>query len=108
MSEGRNDFKQEWPKIKKQLFNFSKQAVDMAQKGEEEFVRLSQKGKLHLNATTLSLKKNYLHHLIGQEYTRAKCPAAPTPKLKQLIEKVNKIDQEKKIVDRQIKSKRYQ
>lgn len=106
MSKVKNDFNHERPKIKKQLLNFSKHAIDMVQKGKEEFVRLSQKGKLHLNVTTLSFKKNHLHHLIGQEYTMAKCPSTPTPKFKQLVEKLSKIDQEKKAVERQIKSKR--
>ncbi len=104
MSEGRNDFKQDWTKIKENLLDFSQQALDMAKKGEEQLIKFSQKGRLHLNSAALKLKKEHLYHLIGQEYIRAKCPAAPTPKLKRLIDELNKIDQERKILARKIKS----
>ena len=106
MSEGKNDFKQDWTKIKEQLLDFSQQAIDMAKKGEEQIVKFSQKGRLHLSSATLKLKKEQVLHLVGQEYIRAKCPAAPTPKLKRLIDELNKIDQERKILAKQIKSKR--
>src|SRR5262245_51833993 len=96
-------FTKEWPKIKKQLLDFSQQAVQMAKKGEKEFVRLSHRGKLHINSTALTLKKEHLYHLIGQEYVRAKCPAAPTPKLKQLVGEFEKIDKEQRGLERQIK-----
>lgn len=104
MTNEQKDFKKEWPKIKKQLLDFSQQAVQMAKKGEKEFVRLSHRGKLHINSTALTLKKEHLYHLIGQEYIRAKCPAEPTAKLKQLIEEMQSIDKEQKTLDRQIKS----
>ena len=104
MSEEKRNFKKEWPKIKKQLLDFSQQAVHMAKKGEKEFVRLSHRGKLHLDSTALSLKREHLYHLIGQEYVRAKCPAKPTAKLKQLIEEVDQIEKEQKALGRQIKT----
>ena len=100
----KKDFKKEWPKIKKQLLDFSQQALHMAQKGEKEVVRLSQRGKLHLNSTALTLKKEHLYHLIGQEYIRAKCPSAPTAKLKQLVDEFNKIEKDHKALERQIKT----
>ena len=103
MTEERK-FTKEWPKIKKQLLDFSQQAVQMAKKGEKEFVRLSHRGKLHINSTALTLKKEHLYHLVGQEYLRAKCPSAPTLKLKQLVEEFSKIDKDQKALDRQIKS----
>jgi hypothetical protein len=104
MTEKKKDFKEEWPKIKQQLLDFSQQAVQMAKKGEKEFVRLSRRGKIHLDATALRLKQEHLYHLIGQEYVRAKCPAAPTAKLKQLIAEVNQIEKEQKTLGRQIKT----
>ena len=97
-------FKEDWPQIKKQLLDFSQQAVQMAKKGEKEFVRLSHRGKLHLNSTALTLKKEHLYHLIGQEYIRAKCPSEPTPKLKQLVDEISRIEREQKTLERQIKS----
>ena len=103
MTDERKDFKKEWPKIKKQLLDFSQQAVEMAKKGEKEFIRLSERGKLHINSTALTLKKEHLYHLIGQEYVKAKCPAAPTAKLKQLIEEIEKIEKDRRTLDRQIK-----
>lgn len=84
--------------------DFSRQAVQMAKKGEKEFIRLSRRGKMHLDATALGLKKEHLYHLIGQEYIRAKYPSTPTPKLKQLIAEFERIEKEKKSLGRQIKS----
>ena len=104
MTDERKNFKKEWPKIKKQLLDFSQQAVQMAKKGEKEFLRISHRGKLHINSTALTLKKEHLYHLIGQEYVRAKCPSAPTAKLKQLLEEFSKIEKDQKTLDRQIKS----
>ena len=103
MSE-RKDFQKEWPKIKKQLMSFSQQAMQMAKKGEREFVRLSKRGKLHLDSTALNLKKEHLYHLIGQEYIRAKCPDKPNAKLQQLIDEVASIDKEQKTLKHQISS----
>ena len=102
MSQGERNFKEEWPKIKKQLLNFSHQAIRMVKKGEKEFVRLSHRGRLHLDTTALGLKREHLYHLIGQEYIRAKCPSTPTAKLKQLVEEVNKIEKEQKALGRQL------
>ena len=76
----------------------------MAKKGEKQFVRLSHRGKLHLDSTALSLKREHLYHLIGQEYVHAKCPAKPTAKLKGLIEEVNQIEKDRKALGRQIKT----
>ena len=100
----KKDFQKEWPKIKKQLLNFSQQAVQLAKKGEKEFVRLSHRGRLHLDSTALNLKKEHLYHLIGQEYVRAKCPAKPNQKLQQLITEIEGIEKEQKILKRQMSS----
>ena len=100
----RKDFQKEWPKIKKQLMNFSQQAMRMAKKGEKEFMRLSQRGKFHLDSTALNLKKEHFYHLIGQEYIRAKCPAKPNAKLQQLIDEVASIEKAQKTLKYQISS----
>ena len=104
MTEERKNLQKEWPKIKKQLLSFSQQAMRMAKKGEKEFVRLSQRGKFHLDSTALNLKKEHLYHLIGQEYIRAKCPTKPNQKLQQLVDEVADIEKEQKTLKRQMSS----
>ncbi|MEI8011128.1 MAG: hypothetical protein WCI27_01415 [Candidatus Omnitrophota bacterium] len=104
MPEGKNDFMQDWSKIKEQLLDYSQQAVVMAKKGEEQLLKFSHKGVMHLDATALRLKKESLYHSIGQEYIRAKCPSTPTLKLKRLIEEFNKLEQERKALAKQLRS----
>ena len=104
MTEERKNLQREWPKIKKQLLSFSQQAMRMAKKGEKGFLRLSQRGKLHLDSTALNLKKEHLYHLVGQEYIRAKCPAKPTQKLQQLVDEVADIEKDQKALKRQMSS----
>ena len=89
-----NDFRKEWPKIKRQLVQVSREALDLAKKGERELIRFSRKGKLHFDATALSLKKEHLFLLIGKEYVKAGCPRTQTSQLKKFIEELKKIDKE--------------
>ncbi|MCK5215750.1 MAG: hypothetical protein KAR05_10410 [Candidatus Omnitrophica bacterium] len=95
---GKYDFKKEWPKIKKQLMQYSKDALELAKKGEKELVRVSKKGKRHLDMTALNLKREHLYHLIGKEYVKAKCPGPQTPKINQLIQDLNKIEEDMKVL----------
>jgi len=53
------DFKKEWEKTRDQLTKFSKEAVAVAKKGEKELVKFSRQSKLHVDATSISLKKVY-------------------------------------------------
>jgi hypothetical protein len=104
MPSGKNDLGKEWARIKGQLLDYSQQALAMAHKGEEQLVKFSRQGILHLDATALRLRKEELCHRIGQEYMRAKCPAVPTPKLKRLIDEFNKMETERKALAKKLKA----
>jgi len=43
------DFKKEWEKTRAQLVKFSKEAVNVAKKGEKELVAFSRKSKLQID-----------------------------------------------------------
>lgn len=88
------DLKKEWPKIKKQLIQVSKEALTLAKKGEKEVIRISKQGKLHIDATALTLKKEHLYHIIGKEYVEANFPGEHTSKLQRLIDEIEKIDKQ--------------
>ena len=102
----RYDFKKEWKKTRNQLVKFSKEAADIAKKGEKELLEFSRKGKLHVDATAISLKKEHLYYLIGKEYINAKTPAQPTAKLTKLLNEVKKADREQRAVKRALSLKR--
>ena len=99
------NFRKEWPKIKRQLVKVSQDALTLAKKGEKEIVRLSQVGKVHVDATALNLKLEHLYHLIGKEYVTAECPPAPTPKLKGWVEECLKIDKDIKELKKRLQPK---
>jgi len=95
------DFKKEWEKTKKQLMKFGKEASEVAKKGEKELLEFSKKGKLHVDSTAMSLKREHLYYQIGKEYVKIK-DAGPQPaKLKKLIDEMNKVDRQQ----RQLKGK---
>ncbi len=100
-----SDFLKEWPAIKKQLVTFSQEAGSLVKKGEKEIVRLSKKGKLHLDSTTLAMQKEKLFYQIGKEYVKNNCPSEPTASLKKLIEQLKSIDKKRKTVQLKIKKK---
>ena len=102
---GYEDIKKEWPKIKNQLSQVSKEALDLLKKGEKELVRVSHQGKLRVDATALNLKKEHLFHLIGKEYVKADTPAQPTPKLKKFIADLARIEKETESLKKQMKGK---
>lgn len=85
------DLHKNWEQIRKQLMHFSEEAMDLAKRGEKEIVRLSKEGRLRFDATTLNMKKEQLCYLIGKEYVKAKYPAQPTAKIKELIEEYREI-----------------
>ncbi|HLF17355.1 MAG TPA: hypothetical protein VI749_00470 [Candidatus Omnitrophota bacterium] len=92
------DFKKEWEKTKKQLQKFSQEAVVLAKKGEEEVVKFSRKGKLHLDATAMSLKIERLYHDIGKEYVRSHKTKRPAAQLKKLVGDVEKLEKDQRAV----------
>ncbi len=97
------DFKKEWPKIKKELVRVSQEALDLAKKGEEELIKITKKGKLHMDTTALNLKKEHLFLRIGKEYVRGAKPATQTAKMKQLLKEMDKLEKEIKQTEGKLK-----
>lgn len=102
---GQYDFKKELEKTKSQLIKFSKEAIEIAKKGEEEILKFSKRGKLHVDATAVNLKKEKLLYLIGKEYVEKKFPEKPTGKLKTLVDEFGEISKEQKSIKRKLKTK---
>lgn len=98
------DFKQEWPKLKAELVRVGKEAMALAREGEKEVLRVSHKGKLHIDVAALRLKQEHLYKLIGKEYIKARCPKAPTPALKKLAGEWGKIEKEIKALNKKLKT----
>jgi hypothetical protein len=98
------DFKQEWPKIKKKLMDVSQEAVLLAKKGEAELVKFSVKSKLHVDAAALNIKKEKLFYQVGKEYIRMKCPGEKPGKLKALINELQTVEQEEKVLKRKMRN----
>lgn len=98
------DFKKEWDKTKKQLVKIGQESLKVAKKGEEEFVKLSHRGKLHLDSTAASLKREQLYYLIGKEYVKAKQPEKPTPQLSQLLDDLEKVNKEQRALTNKLKT----
>ena len=98
------DFKKELEKTKVQLAKLSQEAVKIAKKGEKEIVEFSRNSKLHLDSTSITLKKEQLYYLIGKEYVSAKAPEKPTPKLKKLLGDFKKANKEQLALKRKLKT----
>ncbi|HPB68131.1 MAG TPA: hypothetical protein PLT76_06320 [Candidatus Omnitrophota bacterium] len=92
--EDRYDFKKEWPKIKKELKRVSEEALKIAKRGEEEVVKFSRVGKIHIDSAALKLKQEHLFHLLGKEYMKAKFPGPHSPKMKKLIVEYHKLEKD--------------
>ena len=99
-----HDFKKDWEKARKQLNLVGKEAMVLAKKGEQEFVKFSHRGKLHLESTAIDLKREQLYYLVGKEYVKAKAPAQPTAAMTKLFDKLEKIDKEQKAVRNKLKN----
>ncbi|MFA5260930.1 MAG: hypothetical protein WC450_06875 [Candidatus Omnitrophota bacterium] len=102
----RYDFKQEWPKIKKELTRVSKEALKMAKRGEAEIVKFSKVGKVHIDSAALRLKQEHLFHLLGKEYTNADFPGPHSPKMKKLIAEYHKLEKDLGQLQQNLKSKK--
>lgn len=100
------DFKKEWERTKKQLVKLGKEATELAHKGEKEIIKISKKGKLHIDKTALNLKKERLYYSIGKEYVGLKDANRPTAKLKKLVEDLKKTVKEERALARKLKTKK--
>ena len=92
------DFKKEWQKTKLQLEKLSQEAVVLAKKGEDELVKFSRQGKLHLDSTAISLKIERLYYEIGKEYVRSHKTQKSSSQLRKLIEQVEQLEKEQRAV----------
>ncbi len=92
--EDRYDFKQEWPKIKKELKRVSQEALKIAKRGEAEIVKFSKVGKVHVDSAALRLKQEHLFHLLGKEYAKANFPGPHSPKMKKLVVEYHKLEKD--------------
>ncbi len=63
----REEIEKLWKQAKKSLSKLSQETVKLAQKGEEEIVRASRLGKLHLEMLNLKRKKDSLCQQIGEK-----------------------------------------
>ena len=97
------NFKKEWEETKKKLVKFSKEASDIAKKGEAELIKISQKSKLHIDSTAITLKKEKLYYVIGKEYSKSKNLTKPSAKVLKLIEELKAIEKEQKALKDQLK-----
>ena len=98
------DFKKEWPRIQSQLDKFSKEAMVVLKKGEDEVVRLSKEGKLRVDSTTLSVKKEHLFYLIGKEFVKSGDKKDANPKIKKLLNQFEDMEKALRDLERKIKA----
>jgi len=99
-----HDYKKDWERTRAQLTKLSKEAVEIAKKGEKEFLEFSRRSKLHIDSTAITMKKEKLYYLIGKEYTNLKSSAEPTPKLNNLVKELKTADRLQQSLRRKIKS----
>ena len=100
------NFKKEWEKTKKQLKQLSADALELAQKGEKELIKISRKSKWHIDSTAITLKRDRLYFLIGKAYAKIKKNSVRTKELDRLMKELQTLEKEEK--DLQKKMKRVQ
>jgi hypothetical protein len=100
----KNFLKKEWPKLKHQLMQVSQEAMDLAKKGEGQLRQLSHQGKLQIDLTALTLKKEHLYLLIGQEFIKAKYPGPHSSRMKKYLVDFRKIERQMRKLKRQMRS----
>jgi len=97
------DFKKEWMKTREQLSKLSKEAFAVVKKGEKELVELSRKGKIHVDTTALTLKKEHLYYMIGKEYATIQGTDKSTAKLTKLVSELKKANSQQLVLKRRLK-----
>ncbi|MCD4779293.1 MAG: hypothetical protein K8S27_01920 [Candidatus Omnitrophica bacterium] len=97
------DLSKEWEMTKKHLRVFSKEAVELAKKGEKELIKFSKIGKLHVDNTAVSIKKEKLYYQIGKEYVKSKGEPQKNEELKKLVDALKNLDKEQTVIKSRIK-----
>ena len=88
-------------KAKEQLKKLSREASILARKGEKELIKLSVRGKLHLDSTTTHFKLEHLCYLIGKEYVTHL--GRRTSRMTQLVEEHQKLAREENALKAKLK-----
>jgi hypothetical protein len=96
------DFKKEWEKTKKQLMEFGREATKIAQRGEKELVKFSEKSVLHIDATAANLRKEKLFYQIGKEYVNQLRTKKESTLLKKLLDELDLVEKEGRVLKRKI------
>lgn len=104
MAQKQHDFKKDWDKIKERLIAMSQEAKVLAKKGEKELIKFSHKSKLHIDATSLTLKKEKLFYHIGKEYVRAKNSGKTSQKMSDMLEELSQVEKQERSLKRKIKA----
>jgi|GEM_PF-867998 len=104
MAQEQHDFRKDWNKIKESLMAMSQEAKVLARKGEEELVKFSKKSKLHIDVTSLGLKKEKLFYRIGKEYVKTRKADQPSDKMVQMLEELAGIEKQERQLKRKMKS----
>ncbi len=97
------DLKKDWPKIKEKLVLMSKEALALAKKGEQQLVVFSKQGKLHIDSTALSLKKDRLFTRIGKTYVKDLKAGKQTEQMKRLLQELSQMEKAERMIKSQIK-----
>ena len=102
------DVKQEWEKTKKQLVRFGHEVGELVRKGEDEIIHLSQKGKIQIEATTTTLKKEKLYYQIGKEYVALSDVSKPSDGPEEIDGAIpHKLEREQKSLNTKLKKKSH-
>ena len=99
-----HDFKKDWEKTKQQLIKFSKEAAELAKKGEKEIIKFSHRSKIHIDSTAINLKKERLFYLIGKEYVKSKNKDGQSAKLNKLFEELKTANSQQRTLKSQLKT----
>ena len=98
-----NELQKDWEKAKEQIVRLSKDALDLAKKGEAELVTLSKKTRIHFDLTALSLHKEKLIYQIGKEFIKSKVEVSSVT-LKKLLQEFHKLENDEKKLRNKIKA----
>ena len=88
----KTDYKKEWATLKNGLNQFTHDASLTIKKWEDEVVKFSKKGKIHLDKGALNLKKEHLYYLIGKEYIKNEALEQTSGHLKKLVSEFKKAE----------------
>lgn len=90
--------------MQKELERIGTEAQKMAQEGERELKYFIHQSKLQIDKGTIALKKEHIFYLIGKQYVKDGAPAVPGAELKDLLDRLIKLEEKEQGVATEIKS----